>query len=239
MTSPDSARPSGGAERRKNPIVVAIDGPAASGKSSTAKWVARELGLRHVDSGSIYRAATLAALRREPDPRTWSEDDVLSAAAAITLHAAETTFHPWIDSTDVESELHGTAVTLNVSLVAQMQRVRTWVNDKVREAASTHSIVVDGRDMGTAVFPQARVKIFLVADPWERARRRLVQRLQRQPDDAEIAAETEALVRRDAKDETQTQRAPNAILLDTTYLTQEEQVSRIVALARAAKRTDE
>jgi cytidylate kinase len=130
-------------------------------------------------------------------------------------------------------------VTLNVSLVAQMQRVRTWVNDKVREAASTHSIVVDGRDMGTAVFPQARVKIFLVADPWERARRRLVQRLQRQPDDAEIAAETEALVRRDAKDETQTQRAPNAILLDTTYLTQEEQVSRIVALARAAKRTDE
>jgi cytidylate kinase len=238
MTSPDSGRPSGGAERRKRPLVVAIDGPAASGKSSTAKWVARELGLRHVDSGSIYRAATLAALRREADASKWTEDDVLSAASAVTLQPAETTFHPWIDDKDVESELHDAAVTLNVSHVAQMQRVRAWVNDKVREAASTHAIVVDGRDIGTAVFPHARVKLFLVADPWERARRRLVQRLQRQPDDAEIAAETEALVRRDAKDETQTQRAPDAILLDTTYLTQEEQVARIVALARAASRSE-
>jgi cytidylate kinase len=95
-------------------------------------------------------------------------------------------------------------------------------------------VVVDGRDMGTAVFPDATIKIFLVADPWERARRRLVQRLGRPPADEEIAAETEALVKRDAADATQTVQAADAVLIDTTYLTQPEQVERIVALARAA-----
>jgi cytidylate kinase len=120
--------------------------------------------------------------------------------------------------------------------VAVLPGVRAWVNDRVREAANTAAIVVDGRDMGTAVFPQARVKIFLIADPWERARRRLIQRFQRSPSDDEIAAETEALVARDAADSAQTQQARDAVVLDTTFLTQEEQVERIVALARRAIR---
>jgi cytidylate kinase len=233
-----TSRDSGSVERRKLPLVVAIDGPAASGKSSTAMWVARALGLRHVDSGSLYRAATAAMIRRSPNAATWTEEAVLDAARGVTLQPGETTFHPWLDGEDIEEDLRGSGVTANVSLVARMPRVREWVNERVREAASTHSIVVDGRDMGTAVFPRARVKIFLVADPWERARRRLVQRLQRLPSDEEIAAETEALVQRDAKDEAQTQKAADAVLLDTTYLTQEEQVGRIVALARGATRGD-
>jgi cytidylate kinase len=231
MISPVSAS----AERRR-PLVVAIDGPAASGKSSTARWVARELGFRHVDSGSLYRAATAAALRTGRAPADWREDDVLAAAQGVTLVAGETTFHPRVGGEDVEAELRGKAVTANVSLVARMPRVREWVNAMVQRAAEDHAIVVDGRDMGTAVFPRARVKIFLVADPWERARRRLLERIQRRPTDEEIAAETEALVQRDAKDEAQTQRAPDAVLIDTTYLTQPEQVARIVALARAAMR---
>jgi cytidylate kinase len=114
-----------------------------------------------------------------------------------------------------------------------MPEVRAWVNDRVREAAESHDVVVDGRDMGTAVFPDASLKIFLIADPWERARRRLVQRLGRRPADAEIAEETDHIVMRDARDATQTVQAADAVLLDTTYLTQEEQVERIVALARA------
>jgi cytidylate kinase len=219
---------------RRRPLVVAIDGPAASGKSSTAKWVARELGLRHVDSGSLYRAATAAALRSGRAPETWLERDVLAAAAPIHLVPAETTFHPHLGDEDLEAEIRGKDVTANVSLVARMPAVREWVNTQVRAAAEGHPIVVDGRDMGTAVFPQARVKVFLVADPWERARRRLVQRVQRAPDDAEIAAEVEALVQRDLKDEAQTQQAKDAVLIDTTFLTQEEQVQRIVALARQA-----
>jgi cytidylate kinase len=96
--------------------------------------------------------------------------------------------------------------------------------------------VVDGRDIGTAVFPEAPLKIFLVADPWERARRRLIQRLERRPTDDEIAEETERLVQRDARDAGQTRQAADAVLIDSTYLTQAEQVDRIVALVRARER---
>ncbi len=232
MTSPVSESP----ERRVRPLVVAIDGPAASGKSSTAKWVARELGFRHVDSGALYRAATAATLRAHPDSGVWTEDRVLAAAASVSLAATDTSFQARVAGREAEAELRGAEVTSRVSIVAKMPRVRAWVNDRVREAAEGHAIVVDGRDMGTAVFPQARVKIFLVADPWERARRRLLQRLERLPTEEEIAEETDALVQRDAKDESQTQRANDAVLIDTTYLTQEEQVERIVALARRAQK---
>jgi len=114
-----------------------------------------------------------------------------------------------------------------------MPRVREWVNAKVRETAKSRDVVVDGRDIGTVVFPNADLKVFLVADPWERARRRLMQRLGRHPMESEIAEETDAIVHRDAKDATQTVQAVDAILIDTTFLTQEDQVERIVALARA------
>lgn len=221
---------------RRTPFVIVIDGPAASGKSSTAKWVARALGLRHVDSGSLYRAATATALRQEPDVTKWTEAAVLAAAQPVHLVSGETTFHPYLGDEDLEADLRGKAVTANVSLVAQMPSVRAWVNARVQEAAEGYAVVVDGRDMGTAVFPRARVKIFLIADSRERARRRLQQRLQRAPDDVEIAAEVEALVQRDAKDEAQTKQAPDAIVIDTTALTQEEQVERIVAMGKQALR---
>jgi len=216
------------------PIVIAIDGPAASGKSSTAQWVAERLGLRHVDSGALYRAATAARLRQKGDPKSWTEDDVLKAAERqVRLVQSERGFVPEIDGAPAEEEMRGPDVTKNVSTVARMPRVRDWVNKQVRDAARSHSVVVDGRDIGTVVFPDAEVKIFLVADPWERARRRLVQQLQRGPTDAEIADETDRLVHRDARDAQQSGQAPDAILLDTTHLTQEEQVDRIVALAKA------
>jgi cytidylate kinase len=115
--------------------------------------------------------------------------------------------------------------------------VRAWVNERVRETAVEHDVVVDGRDIGTVVFPDAPLKVFLVADPWERARRRLQQRLERRPTDDEIAEETERLVLRDSKDATQTVQAKDAVLIDTTFLTQAEQVDRIAALARAQERT--
>ncbi len=219
-------------------IVIAIDGPAASGKSSTAQWVAERLGLRHVDSGSLYRAATAAFLResggRTGDASEWSEAGVLAAARKLVqLRPSTRGFVPHLSDSPAEEEIRGAHVTQHVSAVARMQRVREWVNELVRDAARAHSVVVDGRDMGSVVFPEADVKIFLVADPWERARRRLVQQLQRAPSDEEIAEETDRLVRRDARDARQSGQAPDAVLLDTTYLTQEEQVDRIVALANA------
>jgi cytidylate kinase len=213
--------------------VVAIDGPAASGKSSTAQWVARRLGFHHVDSGALYRAATAVQLDRATDPETWTEAQVLEAARRVSFVAAQGNMMPLIDGRPCDERLRGSDVTQNVSRVARMAQVRDWVNAQVRLAGASVSVVVDGRDIGTAVFPNADLKIFLVADPWERARRRLMQRLGRGPSDEEIAEETEAIVRRDAKDATQTVQAGDAILIDTTYLTQEDQVERIVALANA------
>lgn len=212
--------------------VIAIDGPAASGKSSTAQWVARRLGFHHVDSGALYRAATAAQLGQSRDSASWSAAAVLDSAAHVSFVARTEAFVPLIDGEQCESELRGIDVTRAVSRVAAMPEVRAWVNEHVRRTAQSHDVVVDGRDIGTVVFPDADLKIFLVADPWERARRRLIQRFGRHPTDDEIAEETGHIVRRDARDATQTIQASDAILIDTTYLTQEDQVERIVALAR-------
>jgi cytidylate kinase len=213
--------------------VIAIDGPAASGKSSTAHWVAERLGFRHIDSGALYRAATAAALRRQASGH-WPEEFVLGSVTGVRLVPKDMSFVATIGSDSIDAEIRDAAVTQHVSVVARMPRVREWVNDVVRHAARGYDVVVDGRDIGTVVFPEADLKVFLVADPWERARRRLTQRLGRAPTDDEIAEETERLVQRDARDATQTVQASDAVLIDTTYLTQEEQVERIVTLARVA-----
>jgi cytidylate kinase len=218
---------------RHGHLVIAIDGPAASGKSSTAQWVASLLGHRHVDSGALYRAATAAALRSGVPPERWTPNSVLEQTRRITLSPNATSFTPCVDDAGVDAEIRSTDVTQHVSRVAQMQVVRGWVNAQVREVATRYDVVVDGRDMGTAVFPDADLKIFLVADSWERARRRLTQQLGRRATDEEIAEETDRLVQRDAADAIQTVQAKDAVLIDTTYLTQQEQVERIVALARA------
>lgn len=217
-------------------FVIAIDGPAASGKSSTAIMVAERMKYRHVDSGALYRAATAAYLReaRDTDAASWSEADVLRAARGrITVEPSERSFLPHLDGDAAEDEIRGAAVTQRVSAVARMPGVRAWVNEQVRALASRHSVVVDGRDIGSTVLPDAQLKIFLVADPWERARRRLLQSLRRAPTDDEIAEETDRLVHRDARDAQQSGQASDAVVLDTTHLTQAEQVDRIVALARA------
>lgn len=216
-------------------MVIAIDGPAASGKSSTAKRVAKLLGYNHVDSGALYRAATAAVLREHEDDN-WDEADVVKAAAAVSLKAAEGGFVPLLEGLECDDELRGSAVTGRVSRVAQMSGVRDWVNEQVRAAGREFDVVVDGRDIGTVVFPDAKLKIFLVADPWERARRRLVQQSGKTPSDDEIAKETERIVHRDAQDATQTVQAIDAVLIDTTHLTQDEQIQRIVALAHAVER---
>ncbi|MES2525155.1 MAG: 3-phosphoshikimate 1-carboxyvinyltransferase [Gemmatimonadota bacterium] len=217
------------------PMVIAIDGPAASGKSSTAQWVAQNLGVRHVDSGAFYRALTYVALERGEAPSSWHAGSILRDAGRIGWRLTQQSVLPLVDGAVVDDALRSAAVTANVSRVAQMSEARNWVNQQVRSAAAATDVVVDGRDIGTAVFPDAPLKIFLIADPWERARRRLTQRLGRFPSDLEIAAETEALVSRDAMDATQSAPARDAITIDTTALTQEEQVERIVVLARAAQ----
>ena len=214
-------------------VAIAIDGPAASGKSSTAKAVARELGYRHVDSGSLYRAATAARLRRDSDSASWTEDSVLDAARSVTLSPVENGFVPLLNGRPVENEMRGEAVTNRVSVVAKMPRVREWVNTQVRNVGRDYDIVVDGRDMGSVVFPDAKLKIFLVADPGERARRRVLERTGREPTEEDLFDETARILLRDEMDASQSVKAADAVTIDTTGLTQAEQVAHIVKLARA------
>ncbi len=213
------------------PLVVTIDGPAASGKSSTATRVADRLGIRHVDSGSLYRAVTAVRLQAGEPPDLWTEQSVLDAAARVTLAPGDITFEPRIDGAPCEEAVRSDAVTAVVSLVAKMPHVRAWVNATVKATSATHEIVVDGRDMGTAVFPDARLKVWLVAMPEERARRRLLQRTGRTPSAAALEEETAEIERRDLRDSEQSQPAVDAVWIDTTGISQDEQVGRIVALA--------
>jgi 3-phosphoshikimate 1-carboxyvinyltransferase len=228
------ATPAGMPAIASSRLIIAIDGPAASGKSSTSQWVAEKLGVRHVDSGAFYRVLTALALRADANAGAWTAEALLANADRVSLRLATRSVVPHAEDVQDE-ELRSTRVTEHVSRVAQMPEVRAWVNARVRETGARSDVVVDGRDIGTAVFPDAALKIFLVADPWERARRRLMQRLGRGPSDGEIALETESLVARDALDAIQSVPARDAITIDTTALTQEEQVERIVALARATR----
>ena len=229
--------------------VIAIDGPAASGKSSTAGLVAERLGWAHLDSGALYRALTLAALdnlgevgRRKGDD--WPAQHVLDLAERlpVRLVLVGTRFRPEVAGADVEQAIRGDRVTRHVSMLAAVPEVRTWVNTQQRRAVEgmevgggSGGVVVDGRDIGTVVFPDAPLKIFLTATPDERARRRLSQR--GEAVDVELVRrESQALATRDAADSTRRiaplKAAPDAVLLDTTALTLEAQVTQVVELAR-------
>ena len=225
--------------RRSRPI-VAIDGPAASGKSTTARAVAGALGFRHLDSGALYRAVTLIALDLPEPPDRWLPATLVAEARARALALAPGaeaggTFVVTVGGHRVDAPLRGEAVTREVSRVAAMGPVRDYVNALIRDAVPDGGVVLDGRDIGTAVFPDAEVKVFLVADPGERARRRLAER-GRASDAGNVRAEAEELVRRDAKDASRDvaplARASDAVLLDTTSLTFDEQVRAILDLVR-------
>jgi cytidylate kinase len=225
--------------------VIAIDGPAASGKSSTAGRVAERLDWLHLDSGGLYRALTLAALdnlgetgRRQGE--AWPAQRVLDIAERlpVRLVLVGSRFRPEVAGADVEEAIRGDRVTRSVSVLAAIPEVRTWVNTQQRravEGGQGRGVVVDGRDIGTVVFPEAPLKIFLTATPDERARRRLFQRGQAVDVDL-VKRESQALAARDAADSNRQfaplKAAPDAVLLDTTALTLEEQVTRVVELAQ-------
>ena len=216
--------------------VVAIDGPAGSGKSTTAQAVAERLGLPHLESGALYRALTLAALDRET-PFEGQRLVGLARSLPVRLALIGEQFTPEVAGIDVSGPIRSERVTSEVSRLAAIAEVRAWANAELREAVRRHpkGAVLDGRDMGTVVFPDAAVKVFLTATPEERARRRLRQE-GRGSDTGAIRAETEVLRARDHADSTRAvaplRRAEDAVLLDTTGMPFAEQVERIVGLAR-------
>ena len=219
--------------------VIAIDGPAASGKSSTASLVARRLGWAHLDSGALYRAITLAVLDNVGEP--WSAERVVALAEdlPVRLVLVDDLFRPEVAGVDVAQAIRSERVTRRVSEIAAIPEVRHWVNVQQREAVQGHGrgVVVDGRDIGTVVFPDAPLKVFLTASPEERARRRLAERGGGGSGAADLRREAEVLAARDRADSTRAvaplQAAADAVVLDTTRLSLEQQVQAVVALARA------
>jgi cytidylate kinase len=232
--------------------VIAIDGPAASGKSSTAAAVAGDLGWAHLDSGALYRALTLAALDNiaggEADKgkgERWSAQRIVDLGNSLPVQLARIggAFRPVVAGVDVEEAIRSERVTRHVSAVAALPEVRGWVNAQQRRAVEAHpvGVVVDGRDIGTVVFPDAPLKVFLTAQPEERARRRISQRGGeggggQAPDPAALRRESQALAARDVADASRLvaplRPAADAVQLDTTGLSFDTQVARILALAR-------
>lgn len=215
--------------------VIAIDGPAASGKSSTARAVAERLGLVHLDSGALYRLATMVALRsRLRDP-----DEIVAALGQhdIRLARAGNAMELSLDGAPVEPDIRSPAVNAAVSEIAAMAAVRTWVNSRLRAAVRDWGrVVMDGRDIGTDVFPDAELKVFLTASAEERARRRLRQ-VGRDTDPDAVAMEAGELAERDRRDAARAvaplRQAEDAKLLDTTELSFEQQVATILGWVAA------
>ena len=221
--------------------VIAIDGPAASGKSSTAQAVARALGAFHLDSGALYRALTVVEL--ESAPATAGELLRRAELRGLGLERIAHGIVPVLDGLAAEPRLRSEAVNTRVSFVSAIPEIREWVNDRLRQAAHRTEtsggarplLVLDGRDIGTAVFPDAPVKIFLTATPEARARRRLLQRgLSVDPE--RLARESAELAERDrqdrARDVAPLRQAEDAVVLDTTDMPFQRQVDEIVSLTR-------
>ncbi|MEJ2237280.1 MAG: (d)CMP kinase, partial [Gemmatimonadales bacterium] len=212
--------------------------PAGSGKSTTAKAVARKLGLAHLDSGALYRSATLAVLDAGAE-LTGQKIVALARSLPIGLRLSEKGYRPEVAGVDVSREIRSDRVTARVSGVSALPELRQWVNQTLREAAALHpkGVVVDGRDIGTVVFPDAAVKVYLTADGDERARRRLRQ-LGRSTDSKSVERANADIAERDRKDSTRAvaplTKAEDAVLLDTTNLTFEEQVALVVGMGRKA-----
>ena len=226
--------------------VIAIDGPSASGKSSTARAVAEALGFAHLDSGALYRGVTLVALREaaregvEREPLALGAEAILRAAEdrGLMLQPDGAGFAAYLDGEPVDAALRAADVTRNVSAVSAIPVVREWVNARLRQLVRAgRDVVVDGRDIGTVVFPDADLKVFLTATPEARAGRRLSQRGARlAPED--LDREAAALARRDAADSAREvaplRRAEDAVDLDTTSMTFEDGVDWILERAKRA-----
>jgi len=221
-------------------MIVAIDGPAGSGKSTTAHAVARRLGFRHLDSGAFYRALTFAALRAGVPADTWDSLSMQELASfGIRAEPAAEGYRLFAWQEDITDQLRSPQVNAHVSRMARVPNVRRWLLDRLRAAAIGTDLVADGRDIGTVVFPDAQLKIFLVADLETRARRRLGQQGRRDLTVQDVAAEVERIAQRDRLDSERAvaplRRAPDAVDIDTTNLTFKAQVDRIVELVNTRR----
>ena len=206
-------------------MIVAIDGPAGAGKSTVAQRLAERLGFRYLDTGAMYRALTWLALQRGLPLADGTRLGELAVEYPVTMDEQR---RAWIADTDVTSSIRKSDIDRMVPVVARHQPVRTVMRARQRELAEGGDVVIEGRDIGTVVAPDAEVKVYLNADRDIRAKRRLAER-------PEIGADALAtdLRYRDESDAARMRPAEDAIQIDTTELDVEDVVEQIEELVRA------
>jgi cytidylate kinase len=215
-------------------LVVAVDGTSGSGKSSTSRGVAERLGLRYLDTGAMFRAMTWWLLREGIDVR--DEAAVAVAAGRPRIESGTDPLAPTItvDDVDVSVDIRGEEVTAAVSPVSAVPAVRARLLDLQREVIGAGGIVVEGRDIGSVVWPQAEVKVYLSADPDARAERRAAEQ-----GGTDVASTQQSLLERDRIDSGRATApltmADGAVHVDSTHLTLDEVIETILALAGAVR----
>ncbi len=221
----------------KKRIIIAIDGPAASGKSTTARKVAQRLGYTYLDTGAMYRSVTLKALQEGVlDDLRCSPERVSDLLQEITINFDGD--RVYLDGRDVTVDIRDNRVSREVSFVSALKPVRDRLKEMQQELGRQGSVVMDGRDIGTVVFPEAELKIFLVADAHERAKRRYAELVAKSPECSDLPGIDlleEEIKRRDHDDEEREyaplKKHPEAYEIDTSDLTIDRQVEIVYNLA--------
>ncbi|MGB0112531.1 MAG: (d)CMP kinase [Ilumatobacteraceae bacterium] len=213
------------ADPTADPFVVAIDGPAGAGKSTVGRAVADRMGLEYLDTGAMYRAVTFAALRRGLDPHDEQEIGDLSESVVMTLDGSSVN----VDGVDATIEIRGREVTSAVSAVAANSRVRAELVRRQRRWVSERSGgVVEGRDIGSVVFPDATLKLYITASPRVRAERRVAEI------GGDVADVEASIIERDRKDSTRAdsplKESSGAVVVDTSGLSIDEVVDQVMGM---------
>lgn len=212
-------------------MIIVIDGPAGSGKSSTARAVADKMGIEYIDSGALYRALTLLYLKSEEDPESFF---ALLEESSISFRYENGLFRVFLNGDEVTESLRSMEVAEKVSEVAAIPESRAHVNRLMRDAVDNGRYIAEGRDLGTAVFPDADLKIFMSADVEERARRRFEEQKANDPDST-LEEVKQNILDRDTQDSRREadplKMADDAVEIDTTDLNFEQQVQQICLMA--------
>ncbi|MCV7037119.1 cytidylate kinase [Mycolicibacterium moriokaense] len=219
-----------------SPLVIAVDGPAGTGKSSVSRGLARALGARYLDTGAMYRIVTLAVVRAGVDLTDTPAIEAAAENVPLSVGYDPDEDKAYLDAEDVSLEIRGDEVTKAVSAVSAVPAVRARLVGLQRElAAGPGSVVVEGRDIGTVVLPDADLKIFLTASAEERARRRNDQNVAAGREDAYEAVLAD-VKRRDHLDSTRAvsplRAADDAVVVDTSDMTESEVVAHLMELVR-------
>lgn len=215
-------------------ITIAIDGPAASGKSTIAKQIAKKLNITYIDTGAMYRGVTLAILKRGIEVENVQEIRNILNNIELDFNFVNGVQHLFLDGQDAEEEIRSIEVSQNVSAVSALDFVREKLVDLQRKMAEKQSVVMDGRDIGTVVLPKADFKFFFIASPEIRAQRRYDENIARGINTQTFEELKQDIIRRDEYDSTREhsplKQADNAIAVDTGLLSIEENVEYVLSL---------